>query len=409
MTESNRGVGTSRFSPYTAVASTILAALLLFLTPIGTAAQVLAVHDEGTMSPEAVDRFIAPLFEGFDAPGAVTAVSVRELRIRSEYPDGTPTDVRVQVFVPEISPDEVTGVYLFAPGSTGLIGPCRASREHLAGIRWGLYRAHVLAFSGQGLIGILPDYIGFEDNYQVQPYFHAQSEARIIFDSFQAVHRWLPAEYSRFHRGLTPFTRVAGGFSQGGHAAFAAADYNRSLGAPLPLHGVIGYGPTAEIPPLLLTFPSLAPMMLEAFRTVYGEDLVIPGEVLRSPWAEQLTHDTTRQCVGGIQSYYPGDPATLFTESFYTSLHAGTLDQTHPQIAGIFRENAAGLTSHGVPALILQGTDDIVIHHNTQEDYVAALRSLGNPVDYRLYRDERHDTRQRAFPDVLEWIENLRR
>ena len=370
--------------------------------------EVLSLDEEGFMAPAAIDSFIQPLFEGYSPPTATNGVEVYELRIRSRYPDGTPTVVRVQLFLPDIPPEDIGGVYLFAPGSTGLIEPCRASREHVAGIRWGLYRAHVLAFAGQGVIGVLPDYIGFEDTHLVQPYFHAASEARVIFDALDAVHHWIREATSRFPEGLTAYTRVAGGFSQGGHAVFAAADHNPGRGTNLTLHGVIGYGPTTEIPPLFLTFPSLAPMLVEAYSTIYGTDRFDPGRILASRWAESLTYDTTRQCVGGMQSYYPTDPSLVFEERFLESLYAGTLHRTHREIASILQENSTGLTPHRVPSLILQGTDDIVVARSTQDEFVASLRVLGNEVDYRVYEGTRHDTRQQAFSDVLEWIRELR-
>lgn len=393
-----RTPGTDRLMPL------LIPLLLLVLAPGATASETLSE----TLLPEEIDSFIAPLFEGYSVPRARNAITIEEVMVSTRYPDGTPTSVRVQLFLPEIPAREIRGVYLFAPGSTGLIGPCRTSREHIAGIHWGLYRAHVSAFAGQGLIGILPDYIGFEDAYQVQPYFHAESEARVIFDALHTIDQLLKDEGNRVPPGLAPYTRVAGGFSQGGHAVFAAADANGSMGADLPLHGVIGYGATTEIPPLFLTFPPLAPMVLEAYRTIYGEDRFDPREILLPAWAETLTYDTTRQCVGGIQSYYPGDPAQLFQDYFLSSLRAGTLERTHPTIAAIFQENSTGLTPHGVPALLLQGSDDIVVSPATQERFVRELRALGNPVDYRIYENTRHDTRQRSFQDVLEWIDGLR-
>jgi len=360
--------------------------LVLLPGPYGAvrAAEIISVESEGTMQTREVDRFLQPLFEGYPQPEAFTAVEVFVIRIRSRYPDGTPTEVRVQVFLPDLSADEVRGVYLFAPGSTGMIGPCRASREHEAGIRWGLYRAHVLAFAGQGLIGILPDYIGFEDALQVQPYFHAESEARVIFDALHAVDKWIRP---RFSRGIGPYTRIAGGFSQGGHAVFAAADRNRSFGGNLPLHGVVGYGATTRIEPLFLSYPSLAPMIAQAFTTIYGVEHFDPTLVLQRRWAESLEYDTTRQCVGGIQRYYPSDPADLFTAPFLDSLRTGTLPGRYPEIAAIFEENATGLTRHRVPSLILQGAEDIVVS--------------------RILTGERHDTRQRGFPVVLDWLESL--
>jgi dienelactone hydrolase len=366
-----------------------------------------AFVSEGTMLPREIDSFIAPLFAGYTAPEARNGADIYTLFVRTRYPDGNLTSVRVQLFVPRSAtvPDTL---YLFAPGSTGLIGPCRASREHEAGIRWGLYRAHVLAMVGQGFVGVLPDYMGFEDPALVQPYFHAESEARVIFDALRGSDAFLRERYgTRFPRGIAPLTRIAAGFSQGGHAIFAAADRDGTVERTISLHGVIGYGATTGIEPLLQMYPSLGPMIATSYVTVYGRDRFDPSLIFREPWASELEYDTTRQCVGGMQRYYPSDPAELFTPEFLSSLRKGTLSMTHPSIAAILAENRTGLTRHGVPALIFQGTRDIVVSRETQDRYVTALRALGNPVDYRVIEGARHDTRQVAFDDAIAWITTL--
>jgi hypothetical protein len=122
-----------------------------------------------TLAPAEVDRIVAGLFEGARQPSAAFEVECYTLRFRSLYPDGSTASATAQLFLPRAAePPEM--LYLFAPGSTGLINSCRPSREHIAGIRWGLYRSHVLAFAGQGLLGVLPDYQGFGDPGRLQPY-----------------------------------------------------------------------------------------------------------------------------------------------------------------------------------------------------------------------------------------------
>ncbi|MEE8441695.1 MAG: hypothetical protein V3S41_08245 [Spirochaetia bacterium] len=384
-----------------------IAALLLALCAgtVSGQSSLVGANLEQRMLPSEIDQFTATLFEGYEQPRASVAVDVYQLFIRSLHPSGVQTEVRVQLFVPDLPAGEVRGAYLFAPGSTGLINPCRASREHEAGIRWGLYRAHVLAFAGNGFVGILPDYQGYEDWDLIQPYFHAESEARVIQDAIRAVDEFLEPTIPG---GLSSLTRVAAGFSLGGHAAFAAADRNADLPENLRLHGIIGYGSTTEIAPLFLEYPQLAPIVVQAFAGIYGPDRFDPFAILLPEWAETLEYDTTRQCVGGIQSYYPASAFDLFQPFFLKSLYARTLEQTHPQIAAILAENGTGLTDHGVPALILQGTDDIVIDRWDQDEFVIALRRLGSQVKYYVYEGSRHDTRQIAFPGVVEWIMNLR-
>ncbi|MFW5743231.1 MAG: serine aminopeptidase domain-containing protein [Spirochaetota bacterium] len=381
---------------------TAIIAMLLFLPLLGLSARETSF--EQRLSPADLDAFIAPLFERAAPPQARYAVDVYELFVDTEHPSGARTPVRVQLFVPVTEPDAPRGSYLFAPGSTGLINPCRVSREHVADIRWGLYRAHVLSLAGQGYIGILPDYMGFEDWDLIQPYFHAESEARLIADVTAAVDGFLA---ERVPGGLRSMTRVAAGYSQGGHAVFAAADRNNEFPDGLELDGLIGYGPTTAVDALFLEYPSVAPMVVQAYRTIYGDEAFDPLRVLAEPWASKLAYDTTRQCVGAMQSHYPDRATDLFRVDFMKSLWAGTLAITHPELCRIMEDNRAGLTGHGVPVLILQGTDDIVVDRRTQDRFVITLREAGSDVRYLVYEGARHDTRQISWPAVVEWIDAL--
>lgn len=359
---------------------------------------------EQRLELEEVDAFIAELYEGYDAPQARFSVDVYELFVETSHPAGVKTPVRVQLFLPEMPASGIRGSYLFLPGSTGLINPCRVSREHAAGIWWGLYRAHVLSLVGQGFVGILPDYAGYEDWNLIQPYFHAESEARLIMDVMTAVDAFLS---DRVPGGLRELTRVAAGYSQGGHAIFAAADRTDEFPDGLELEGLVGYGPTTAVDALFLEYSSVAPMVVQAYRSIYGDARFNPARILAPQWAETLAYDTTRQCVGGIQSYYPGKPAELFEVEFLKSLWAGTLELTHPAIHDIMEENRTGLSGHEVPALILQGTNDIVVDRSTQDEFVVALRDRGSDVRYLVYEGARHDTRQIGFPEVVSWIDEL--
>lgn len=380
---------------------------LVFLVVAGVSAQsasdIVETRFEGTLSGAEIERFAAALFEGYEQPVAQYPVEIWEFFVLSSYPDRGLTRVRVQVFVP-IMETTPRGAYLFAPGSTGLINPCRASREHVAGIRWGLYRAHVLTVAGQGFVGILPDYPGFEDDALTQPYFHKETEAANLFNAFAAVDRWLE---DRIPGGLTGLTRVAAGFSQGGHAAFAAADYNDRYSGYLPLDGVIGYGPSTDIGALFQEYPGVAPMLVQSFTRIYGTEAFDPFDILQDRWADRLEYDTTRQCVGGMQSYYPHDAGGLLKKAFLQALRNGTLAETYPSIAEIIEANNAGLGGHGVPALILQGTNDIVVSTASQTRFVEALRAAGSDVRYLIYDGARHDTRQIGFYEALSWIDSL--
>jgi len=144
-----------------------------------------------------------------------------------------------------------------------------------------------------------------------------------------------------------------------------------------------------------------------SYLRVYGRGSFDPADILHQRWAAELEYDTTRQCVGGIQGYYPADPEQLYQPDFLRSLQQGTLNKTHPVIHRIFTANRTGLARHNVPVLILQGTQDIVVSRSTQDEYVRMLRERGNPIEYRVFEGARHDTRQIGFDEAITWMRAL--
>jgi acetyl esterase/lipase len=358
-----------------------------------------------TLAPADVDRIVAELFAELKMPAAAFPVDCYTLRFQSRYPDDTPASVTAQLFVPRTPDSGPPTMYLFAPGSTGLVNSCRPSREHIAGIRWGLYRAHVLAFAGQGFLGVLPDYLGFADPGRLQPYMSAVAEGHMVLDAIRAARRFLEqATGGRLPKGKPPV--FVSGFSQGGHAAFAAADLQRAYAPEVRLTGIIGYGPSTDLEALFREFPVVAPMAVYTYSKLYGTERFDPALILDSRWLGSLEQDVTRQCVGGMQQYYPWAARELFAADFADALFARKLEERYPEIHRLLRENSTGLTRHRVPSLILQGTDDIVVRPASQLEFVRRLCRAGNPVKYVVYRG-RHDTRQVGFWEALEWMRAL--
>ncbi len=385
------------------------AVLLLCCPPAARALEpgtLTAEEKVETLSPAEVDRLVGELFDGARQPAAAFTVDCYTLRFQSLYPDDSPASATAQLFLPRLTePGPPEMMYLFAPGSTGLVNSCRPSREHLAGIRWGLYRSHVLAFAGQGFAGLLPDYLGFGDPGRLQPYMSAVAEGRLVLDAIRAARRFLEQTAgNRLPRGK-PAVFVSG-FSQGGHAIFAAADLQRAYAPELRLSGIIGYGPTTDLEALFREFPVSAPMAIYTYSRMYGSSRFDPALILQGRWARSLEHDVTRQCIGGMQQYYPWSARELFTPAFADALFAGKLQDLYPEIYRILRENSTGLGRHRVPSLILQGTDDIVVRPASQQQFVRQLCKAGSPVKYVVYQG-RHDTRQVGFWEALDWMRAL--
>jgi acetyl esterase/lipase len=375
---------------------------LLFAAP----GDIIDVTRVETLTPAQIDKLLPELFIDVTPPKARYTVDAYLVRFQSMYLDETTTPVTAQVFIPRYDDTAKRGVYVFAPGSTGLTDACRPSREHIAGIHWGLYRTHVLAHVGQGAIGVLPDYMGFgdPDPAHLQPYMSAVAEGRMLLDAIRAIHGFLAQQKVGGVSGTSVFVA---GFSQGGHAAFAAADLRRSYARDVQIDGIIGYGPSTNVKALFREFADVAPMAIYTYSWIYGKDRFDPDLILLPKWAKSLAKDVTRQCVGGMQSYYPVDPRALFTKEFAGALIDGTLGKVYPEIDRILTENDTGLAGHRVPALILQGTDDVVVSVASQEAFVRALCKAGSPVQYTVFKGKRHDTRQIGFQQARAWMESL--
>ncbi|MBN2657460.1 MAG: hypothetical protein JXR86_10390 [Spirochaetales bacterium] len=378
--------------------------LLLIVSPLFSSdpGEILSYELEGTLNPEEIHEFNGELFTGYDAPVAKYSVDIYWVRFNSLYPDGADAPITAQVFIPRYEDRDSRSVYVFGAGSTGLRDSCRPSREHLLGIKWGLYRSHVLAHAGQGSIGILPDYMGFGDPDRLQYYMVAQSEARVLLDSIRALKN-LIAELEL--ETVSRTNHFVAGFSQGGHAAFAAADYRREYAPDVSLSGIMGYGPTTDLFSLFREYSDVAPMILYTYSLLYGQQNVDPSQVLLEKYSETLEQDLLRMCVGGIQAYYPHVPQGLFKEDFIISLKENTLDREYPLLSKYVEMNDTGLRGERIPVVIYQGGNDIVIYPETQKQFVDKLKARDIPVDYVFYRNARHDTRQISFGESRDWIE----
>ena len=371
-----------------------------------TPGRLLSIEYEGRMQPTEINTSVAELYQGYRAPRARYSVDIYWIRYESVYPDGAAAPITAQFFIPRYEDTSRRSVYVFGPGSTGLRDSCRASREHIAGIRWGLYRSHVLSHAGQGSVGIMPDYMGFGDPDRLQYYMVAQSEARVLLDAFRALNNFITAERIT---GIDGTAHFVGGFSQGGHAAFAAADYRQRYAPEIPLHGVLGYGPTTNLFALFKEYPDVAPMVLFTYRNLYGIERVNPDVILSQRFAKTLDVDLLRMCVGAMQSYYPIDPQELFTTHFSSALRTNRLATVYPATHRLIAANNTGLGGHEVPVLIQQGTNDIVVYQSSQSEFVRQLRARGSSVDYQIIDGARHDTRQIGFFDARAWIEQRTR
>ncbi len=385
--------------------------LYLVITPLAVQSEekyeiatgaVFDIQFDATFEPDQIDEQAVKHFKSGGRPTARYTVDVYMIQFTSTYLDGTEARIKAQLFIPRFREKTERPVYIFAPGSTGLMDACRPSRAHIAGINWGEYRIHVLSFAGKGMIGLLPDYTGFGDPEKLQPYYVAEAEAMMLLDAVRAVRNFFSGKDYPVRPHPAAFLA---GYSQGGHAVFAAADYRDEYAPDVEIGGLIGYGAARSVEALFREFTVSAPLVIYTYSRIYGEDRFNPALMLQDYWLERLEKDVTRLCIGGIQDYYPWVASKLYRPEFNTALHNGTLSEQYSDIAQIMEMNSTGLSGHGIPAFILQGTDDVVVHPQTQTDFVIELRKMGSDVLYYVYDGSRHDTRAISFDAVVEWME----
>lgn len=368
---------------------------------------VLSARLSGTARPGQIARICAPLFEGYGVPPVRHAVDSYALRFTSRDADGSPVEISAMLFVPRFDRAVPRPVLVFGSGTTGLGDECAPSLEEPEKRYFGRYRENMLAYAGMGFITVIPDYAGFGDPSRPQRYFSKAAEGHVMLDAARAVLRYMAGSAHRVQAMPVVFTA---GYSQGGHAAFAAADMRGSYAPDVPLAGAIGFGSTNDVEALLREGTCYAPLIFYTYQVLYGKADVDPAACLLEKWAATLEADVTTMCVDQFQKYYGFDPLKVYRPEFRHALYGGTLAGSYPGLAARLAENRTGLDGHGLPALVVQGGADFIVTSKTQAVFVEALRAAGSAVEYREYKGVPHKgTRQAGFLASVDWMETVAR
>ena len=385
------------------VGSLACVAVVAWSAALAQPGTVLELSATGAYAPGDIDALTAGRFRNGNAtpPSATTTVDTYLVRYASTWPDGEAAEITAQLFVPRDVGDPLD-VFAFAPGSTGLVEACAPSRPFVERRAFGTYNAYALAYAGQGYVTLMPNYMGFFDVGVIQPYFVRVAEGHAVLDGLRAT----AAALERLGVEAGVRAGFVGGYSQGGHAAFAAADLHGGYAPDVPLKGIVGFGPTTDIENVLFDFTYVAPWIVYSYDTFFP-DRIDPADVIREPYLSQLANDAERSCIAGAQAYFPAVPEGLFVPEFALSLVRGTLTETHPELHDLFAENDAGLASHGLPAIILQGGEDPVVDIEFQDAFVAALCERDSLVSYPNYLGIDHETRYVGFRDAMGWMQTV--
>ena len=348
-----------------------------------------------------------PLFQGYAQPTPRYAVDTYKIRFASTDFDGSSAVITAELFVPRYSVPTERPVLVFGAGTTGIGDECAPSLEVGEVRHFGDYRGNMLAYAGQGFIVAFPDYLGFNDPSRPQRYFSRLAEGHVMLDAARAVSQY----FRSGAHAVRPAQKVfVAGYSQGGHAAFAAADLRQSYAPEVPLAGVIGFGGTTDVEALLREGPAYAPLIFYTYTVMYGTGDVDPAAYLQEHFARSLEKDVYRMCIDQFQSYYSYDGAKVYRPDFHRALYGERLPELYPSLARRLAENRSGLAGHGLPALVAQGETDFIVTPASQKRFVEALRRAGSPVRYVEYKGVPHKgIRQAAFMASVEWMERITR
>lgn len=329
--------------------------VLVVLVVIGSAC---AAPPSDTTATEA-SRIITA--ERIAAPEGVRAWN---LRYRSETVSGDPTEVTGWVAIPD-APDGMP-ILAWAHPTSGLDDQCAPS---LGG---GPTPFHFEAELASGWAIVATDYEGL-GGPGLHPYLVSESEARSIFDLARAARE--------LESGVD--ARIAlWGFSQGGHAALAAAGLAPELAPEFEVLGAAAVAPAVDLigwaPAAVGTVEQgYVVAILRGFAAAYHLDI---SEILTEramellPEVETSCSDPTLYAISGLagSETFRVDPST-----------------TEPW-AGLLIENSPELHTIGVPVLLVVGTEDRLWDIGLLDVITERMCGIGTPVATSIHLGEDH-------------------
>ncbi|MCB0155858.1 MAG: prolyl oligopeptidase family serine peptidase, partial [Anaerolineae bacterium] len=248
-----------------------------------------------------------------------------------------------------------------------------------------------------------------DDQTRSHNYFIAELEASTLLDVTRST-------YEIFNSNLLSnvVARPAqaifyGGYSQGGHGAFAALDAASQYAPELPIKGIVGHATAPNVEALLRERPQLAPYIIYAYLNYYGAEVISPESVFQSNWLSTFYTDASTKCVDEAYQYYSGNPQAMYRPEFSDLLYGDRLGESFPAFKEVLDSNyVGGSIDTGVPVVLFHGAADDIVTPQTHNNFVARLCNQGKNVSYKLYPEINHfQTRQASFVDSITWMRNI--
>lgn len=373
------------------------------------ASLVTEVNYEGTVSITGINELQAKFYPASNQLPAQFAVDRFSVRFRSKNDVGKWVPIRAELFVPTVSVPTEFPLFVYGAGTTGIGNLCAPLDEETRGRNWGQYQSHLLSYAAQGFITVMPHWQGYDDQTRSHNYFIAELEASTLLDVTRST-------YEIFNSNLLSnvVARPAqaifyGGYSQGGHGAFAALDAASQYAPELPIKGIVGHATAPNVEALLRERPQLAPYIIYAYLNYYGTEVISPESVFQSNWLPTFYTDASTKCVDEAYQYYPENPQAMYRPEFNDLLYGDRLGESFPAFKEVLDSNyVGGSIDTGVPVVLFHGAADDIVTPQTHNNFVARLCNQGKNVSYKLYPEINHfQTRQASFVDSITWMRNI--
>jgi pimeloyl-ACP methyl ester carboxylesterase len=336
-------------------------------------------------------------------------VDTYRIWFRTEDEDGLVIAVQADIRFPRVAEAQTFPVLVYGAGTTGIANRCAPLNEQFVGRSWGNYRSHMLSYASQGYIAILANWQGYDDRERTHPYFVSELEGRVMLDAAKAVYDFFAHPPAQDILARPDTAIFLGGYSQGGHATFAAGRMAPTYAPELDIKGLIGHAASPSVEGLMADSPLYSPYIVYAYRDFYGADTIDPAQVFLPHWLPTYTDDVTNKCIDEALTYYPSDPTRIYTPEFRDALYNDRLAEAFPQFKAQLDANDSSQKAYpDIPVLLLHGAADPIVRVPTIEKFMSYLCSQGENVTYNLYPGINHfQIRQCSFVDTLTWMQYI--
>lgn len=377
-------------------------------TPIFTGAIVEAVYLD-TYSIDNINGLIWQFYPPSNQTQALYAIDRYQIRFETVNELSSLVSIRAEIYVPRVTEPTAFPVFAYGAGTTGIGNDCAPLDEVTHQRNWGAYRTHMLSYASQGYISVLPLWQGYDDVNRTHPYFISELEGYILLDATRAVYKFFEQPPSPDIYAWPLDAVFYGGYSQGGHGAFAADKMAPWYAPEISVRGIIGHAAAPDVEALMRERPSLAPYIIYAYRDFFGPDIIRPEDVFLPQWLPTFDVDASTKCVDEVYQYYPSNPQEVYNQEFADLLYSSRIGDVYPIFQQTLDMNYAGTwTNVRTPALMLHGATDPIVTPATVERFIGHMCQLGKTVTYNLYPGINHFLiRQTSFVDTLQWMEQM--